>query len=340
MEEELQDKLQKADDLQAEFSSKKELADRSLDPESHARRARAVMLAEQRKQEAPVKPEPEPVQEEEEEEPVAPEPEPEREPEPEPEPEKAKPFLRKYIGSGNPSIQDSDPSNDTFGIQALEQAQAETGLTRAEIIRLAKEQGLGFTANFQKQYDKELRSTYEEATGKEYLRQYIGSANPSLSDSIWSNDTFGVEALNKARESTGLSDQQIIELAQRQGLSFTEKLRQQYGTQLRGASANQGYMQSAQQAPAPSRPAPTPQRPVPSSTNLRNYVNPGNPTSQDSDPRNDTFGVDALNNARSQTGMGIGQIIELARGQGLNFTEKFKREYANELAAYTRQTRV
>ena len=330
MEDELQDKLKETDDLQAEFSSKKELADRSLDPESHARRARAVMLAEQRKQEAPVKPEPEPVQEEEE--PVAPEPEPEREPEPEP--EKAKPFLREYIGATNPTMQDNDPSNDTFGVEALEKARAATGLSNAELIRLAKEQGLGFTSKFQQQFDSDIRSTFEEATGKEYLRQYIGSTNPSLSDSIWSNDTFGIEALNKARESTGLSDQQIIDLAKRQGLSFTEKFRQQYGSQLRGASPNQSYSQPA------TPPAGTQQRPIPSSTSLRKYIGASNPTMQDSDPTNDTFGVDALNNARAQTGMGIGQIIELARGQGLNFTEKFKREYANELAAYTRQTRV
>lgn len=333
MEEELQDKLQEADDLQAEFSSKKELADRSLDPESHARRARAVMLAEQRKQETPPEPEPTPVEEEK---PAAPEPEPVREPEPEPEPEKAKPFLREYIGATNPTMQDTDPSNDTFGIEALEKARSATGLTDAEIIRLAKEQGLGFTSKFQQQYDKDIRSSYEEATGKEYLRQYIGSTNPSLSDSIWSNDTFGVEALNKARENTGLSNQQLIDLAQRQGLSFTEKLRQQYGTQLRGASPNQSYSQTQNQSPS----QPEGLRPTPASTSLRRYIGSANPTMQDSDPTNDTFGVDALNNARAQTGMGIGQIIELARGQGLNFTEKFKRDYANELAMYTRQTRV
>jgi hypothetical protein len=255
------------DELQDNLVNPKELQDRSLQVESHARRARAVYLAEQRKEET-VKAEPvvkdpgkgpEPVREEE---PLV-----EMPREPEPKPEKAKPFLRSFIGATNPSIQDNDPSNDTFGIEAMEKAERETGLTRQEIFDLAMQQGLNFTPNFKAQYGAGI-------------------------------DLSKLSSANIQRSTPAPAPAPTPTTPQGQGV--------------------------APQTPSRSGSIYSPSPASGSEPFLRSFIGSTNPSIQDKDPSNDTFGVEALNAAMARTGMSEAQILGAARRQGLQLTTKLK----------------
>ena len=260
------------DELQDNLVDPKELQDRSLQRESHARRARAVYLAEQRKEET-VKAEPvvkdpgkgpEPVREEE---PLVEMPQ-----EPEPKPEKAKPFLRSFIGATNPTMQDNDPTNDTFGLQAMEAAERETGLSRQEIFNLAMEQGLNFTPNFKAQYGAGIDLSQLSSAN---IGKYTPSAKtppPQPAPTPTTPQGQGVAPQTPSRSGSIYSPSP--------------------------ASGSEPF--------------------------LRSFIGATNPTVQDNDPSNDTFGVEALNAAMARTGMSEAQILGAARRQGLQLTTKLK----------------
>ena len=66
------------------------------------------------------------------------------------------PDLRQFIGGANPTIQDSNPFNDNFGVQALGQAISDTGLTAEQITGAAISQRLGFTSRFRREFGANL----------------------------------------------------------------------------------------------------------------------------------------------------------------------------------------
>lgn len=68
------------------------------------------------------------------------------------------PDLRQFIERGNPTIQDTNPFNDNFGLIALGNARAgaAAGLTNQEIIDVGISQQLGFTSAFRRQFGSNL----------------------------------------------------------------------------------------------------------------------------------------------------------------------------------------
>jgi hypothetical protein len=68
------------------------------------------------------------------------------------------PDLRQFIERANPTIQDTNPFNDNFGLIALGNARAgaAAGLTNQEIIDVGISQQLGFTSAFRRQFGSNL----------------------------------------------------------------------------------------------------------------------------------------------------------------------------------------
>ncbi len=111
--------------------------------------------------------------------------------------------LRKFIGS--------EGDGSSMGLAALDRARA-SGLSDADIIRMAAEQGLVFG-------DQAVLSLRLNK-GKFDLRSYIGPAGIATA--------LGLAAVDRAR-SAGLSDFLIVELAKQQGLGFGDPAKQSLG---------------------------------------------------------------------------------------------------------------
>lgn len=171
--------------------------------------------------------------------------------------------LSQYVGPGG--------TEGTLGLEALNRAQ-QAGLTNEQITTLAKEQGVGFG---------------EKAAAKlgvpkvTDLSQYIGSTG--------NVGTLGLAAVNRAK-SAGLSDTQIRDLAEQQGLGFGA-----------GAARRLGTLSASQRATS-GRSSNVP--------NLSKFIGPGGNAG--------TLGLEALNAARS-SGLSDTQIKRLASSQGLRF---------------------
>jgi Ca2+-binding RTX toxin-like protein len=111
--------------------------------------------------------------------------------------------LRKFIGS--------EGDGSTMGLAAVDRARA-SGLSDADIIRMASEQGLTFG-------DQAVLSLRLN-TGKYDLRSYIGPLGTA--------SFLGLAAVDRARQA-GLSDFLIVELAKQQGLGFGDPAKQSLG---------------------------------------------------------------------------------------------------------------
>lgn len=171
--------------------------------------------------------------------------------------------LSQYIGPAG--------TQGALGLEALGRAQ-QAGLTNQQITSLAKEQGLGFGAGAAQQLN------VPKVTD---LGQYIGAGG--------SAGTLGLEAVNRAK-SAGLSDSQIRDLAQQQGLSFGA-----------GAASQLGTLSASQRASSGS---------TSNTPNLSRFIG--------SKGSAGVLGLEALNKARA-TGLSDTQIKRLASEQGLRF---------------------
>lgn len=171
--------------------------------------------------------------------------------------------LSQYIGPAG--------TQGALGLEALGRAQ-QAGLTNQQITSLAKEQGLGFGAGAAQQLN------VPKVTD---LGQYIGAGG--------SAGTLGLEAVNRAK-SAGLSDSQIRDLAQQQGLSFGA-----------GAASQLGTLSASQRASSGS---------TSNTPNLSRFIG--------SKGSAGVLGLEALNRARA-TGLSDTQIKRLASEQGLRF---------------------
>jgi hypothetical protein len=171
--------------------------------------------------------------------------------------------LSSFIGAAG------DPAKKVVGLTAVQQAMA-AGLTPSDIQSRAKQEGLTFGE----------KAAYAMGVGD--LRGYVGQAGDP------SKQVLGLTAVEQARQS-GLSDNLIKQMAQKQGVSFGEQAQRSLGVS----------------APAKAQ--------SPSASNfLSSFIGSAG------DPSKKVMGLEAVNKARA-TGLSDSQIRQMAAQQGMTF---------------------